>query len=317
MIRIPDPNAQENPDLIQLEGKKSIVENLVNAINAFVQDRDLRSTTTVPVPSGRHGLLIGKGGETRRNMESRFGVRISIPHTSVTGPERESVQVSGLPADVEKAQEHIFGLVKENDTETISVPRSLHHMVADSGEVNLFRSLNRDHQVSVAHGGQAPPPRSEGQTSQANGSAAGGGLPLITDAEIDRSTLDAEQQHSWDVSEALTGNGEDADSVIPWVLRGPSAESVAQAKARVLEAMAKAKESCVGLLTLPDPKMNRLVIGQGGSTVREIRKQSGCKIDVPKSGTENSTIEIRGKREDVERAKEMILSAVVNGTGRR
>jgi polyribonucleotide nucleotidyltransferase len=80
-----------------------------------------------------------------------------------------------------------------------------------------------------------------------------------------------------------------------------------------------AKQNTTGYLVLPDPRTYRHVIGQGGSKVNAIRKQSGCKITVPRNQAEDEAIEIVGSKEGVEKAKELILQAVkegVDGTSR-
>lgn len=58
---------------------------------------------------------------------------------------------------------------------------------------------------------------------------------------------------------------------------------------------------------------SRYVIGQGGQKVNSIRKQSGCKINVPKAGSGEQAIELAGSAEGVEKAKELILEAVKEG----
>ena len=67
------------------------------------------------------------------------------------------------------------------------------------------------------------------------------------------------------------------------------------------------------MLFRSDPRLYRYVIGQGGQKVNAIRKQSGCTIDVPKSGEGREAIEICGSEEGVEIAKDLILKAVQEG----
>ena len=97
-----------------------------------------------------------------------------------------------------------------------------------------------------------------------------------------------------------------------------AADAMNKAKKLVEAAIATAKQSVTGLLILPDPKTYRFVIGPGGATVNNIRKQTGSKVDVPKAGGSSEAIEIRGTRDAVEQAKEMVIEAVKNGAaGRR
>ena len=105
---------------------------------------------------------------------------------------------------------------------------------------------------------------------------------------------------------------------IPWILRG-SAESVAKARALLEKAMEQARLQqwqSIGYLVLPDPKTYRFIIGQGGSQINAIRKETGCRITVPRDQCQGSPIEIVGSKEGIEKARDIILDVVKSG-GRR
>lgn len=303
------PRADASDNLIRLEGHKDVVEKLIAQIQAIVEGREQQVTEAVEVPPERHGGLIGRGGATRKGLEEKFGVAISIPSTSTTGPARSQVKVTGLPANVAQAKEHILGMTKEREGTTINVPKRLYHAVAEG---NLFGNLNRNLGVKVDHAGQQKPPRPEASTAKLNGGAKG--LPLITDAVLDPSALDVQEHHKWDLVDTAPA-GDDSDTM-PWVFKGQDADKVAKAVAIVQEAIKGAQNSSTGYLILPDPKSYRFVIGPSGSTVNTIRKETGCKIDVPKSGSSGEAIEIRGTHSAVEQAKEMIIDAVVDAQQR-
>ena len=251
----------------------------------------------------KHRLIIGRGGETRRSLESQFKVNIDVPKLTQEGPGRSQVRVSGQPGDVEKARNHILALVKDQEGETFQVPRRLHHSISDNGQ--FFRRLRNDHGVTVDHAGQHPPSKPAAvPRSLVNGGAA---LPLITD---DPSSM---ANHSWEVID--NGGASTEDGEIPWILRG-SSENVARAHAVLQKAIDQAQtqqESSIGYLVLPDPRTYRLVVGQGGSQINSIRKQTGCKITVPRDQAKGAAIEIVGSKEGVEQAKDIILEVAQNG----
>lgn len=252
------------------------------------------------VPVEKHRSLIGRGGETKRQLESQFNVSIDIPRqgSGLTG-----VKLVGQPADVEKAKDHISSLIKEQQGETIQVPRKYHNAISENGQ--FFRRLRNDHKVTVDHAGQSVPPKPKPSSTRANN----GALPLITDdAEA------ANDAHSWTIVD--TASSEDGD--IPWVLKG-SQDNIEKAKKAIAAALEQAqKNNTIGYLILPDPSTYRHVIGQGGSKVNSIRKQSGCKINVPRDQARDEAIEIQGSKEGCEKAKELILQAVREGqAGRR
>lgn len=257
----------------------------------------------------KHRLLIGHGGETRRNLESQFKVSIDIPKISQQGPARSQIKIEGQPKDVEQAKAHILKLTKDEDGETVQVPRRLHHSVF----AEVFHRLRRDFRVTIDHAGQQPPskpknsPRSSGQGA--------GALPLITD---DQDSLD---KYSWEIVDNNVESTEPGD--IPWVLRG-SPENVSKARAALEKAIGQVQtqqHSVTGYLVISDPGSHRYIVGNNGSQIDKIRKHTGCKIQVPRAHEKGEPIEIVGSKDGVENAKEIILGVVRkggnSGNGRR
>jgi rRNA processing protein Krr1/Pno1 len=301
-IQFPKQDADGNT--IKVEGRSEVVKKIVARIQAIVAERESQVTDAVDVPIEKHRTIVGRGGETKRNLEAQFKVSIDVPRQ---GSGQTSVKIVGQAADVEKAKAHIQNLVKEQQGETVLIPRALHHAVSNNGQI--FRRLRNDFGVTVDHGGQTVPPKPTASSTSTR--ANGGALPLITDEP--ETAADA---HSWKVVEQNTSSSaEEGD--IPWILRG-SPENVEKAKKAIQTALEQAtKHNAVGYLILPDPKTYRFVIGQGGSKVNAIRKQSGCKITVPRDQTQGEAIEVVGSKEGVEKAKELILAAVREGVSSR
>lgn len=77
-----------------------------------VSARENQTTETVDVPTDKHRMLIGRGGDARRQLEAQFKVQINIPKQD-SGATK--VKVTGGKEDVEKAVGHIQGLVKERE----------------------------------------------------------------------------------------------------------------------------------------------------------------------------------------------------------
>ncbi|MCJ1478369.1 hypothetical protein MMC13_007049 [Lambiella insularis] len=295
------PRQDSDESTIRLEGDKDLVEKLIQAINAFVEQRENQSTEVVEIAPEKHRLLIGHGGETRKALETKFNISLDIPRQTVQGPERSHVKLAGSPENVEKAKHHILQLVQDQEGETVHVPRDLHNVVSDNGQ--FFRRLRQDHKVTVDHAGQQPPTRpTSAPRPRIN---AGAALPLITDEP------DSLDNHSWEIVDhgsEITETGE-----IPWVLRG-SPQNVARARATLQKALEQARMSgSTGYLILPDPKTYRFIIGPGGSQINSIRKETGCKINVPRDQAKGEAIEIVGSSQGVERAKDIILETVRNG----
>lgn len=291
------PKAESDGNLVKIEGNKDVVDKIIAAMQRIIAERDSQVTETIEVPTEKHRSLIGRGGETKKDLESKLKVSLDIPRQ---GNGQTGVKITGAPTEVEKAKSHILELIKEQEGETVQVPKNLHHIISDNGR--FFRKLQSDLQVTVDHAGHKQPPKPSAPSSTR---ANGGSLPLITDDED--TVADA---HSWNIITAGSG----IDGEIPWVLRGP-ADNVTKAKSNLAAAIEQAlKNTTTGYLVLPDPRTYRFVIGQGGSKVNSIRKETGCKITVPRDQAKDEAIEISGSAEGVEKAKDLVLQAVKEGS---
>ncbi|KAF5009408.1 hypothetical protein FDECE_4375 [Fusarium decemcellulare] len=285
------PKQEADGNTIKIEGRTDVVQKIVDRIQEIVGERESQVTEVVDVPIENHRSLIGRGGDAKRQLESKFTVSIDVPRQ---GDGKTGVKVSGRPENVAKAKEHILSLVKNQQGETIQVPRNLHYSISNGGQ--FFRQLRNNHQVTVDHAGQPLPPKPDSSTRSNVGT-----LPLITDD--DDATTDA---HSWKVVQVDSGD----DGDFPWVLRG-TPENVEKAKEAIAKALEQAKKNdATGYLVLPDPRTYRHVIGPNGSKVNSIRKQSNCKIQVPRDQAKDEAIEIIGTKDGVELAKDLILAAM-------
>ncbi|KUJ12448.1 uncharacterized protein LY89DRAFT_785807 [Mollisia scopiformis] len=290
------PKADADGNTIKVSGKEDLVDKIIAAMQQIVIDRESQTTETIDVPTDKHRSLIGRGGETKKDLEAKFKVAIDIPRQ---GSEQSGIKITGQPKDVEAAKAHIIDITKEQAGETVQVPRKVHHSVSDNGQ--FFRKLRNDHQVTVDHAGAKLPPR---PSAEAPAWVLASDMPLITDEDV----TDAHQFKTT----SLSGSNDDGE--IPWVFRG-SPEGIAKAKTLLAAAIEQAsKNDTMGHLTLPDPSTYRYVIGQGGSKVNSIRKATGCKITVPRDQAANQPIEIIGSAEGVEKARQLILKAVQDGS---
>ncbi|KAF3492312.1 lysine-rich arabinogalactan protein 19 [Arthroderma uncinatum] len=299
------PRAESEETTIKLEGKEVVVTNLINAIEEFVRQKEDQVTASLDVPQAQHRLLIGRGGDTRRQLEAQFNVILDVPKQGST---RTDVKIKGPSASVEEAKTHIQSMLKDQQGETVEVPRHLHHIISDNGA--FFRQLRNNHQVTVDHAGHKIPTRPSPAASESRNDS--GSLPLITDsADTPIDTF------SWKIVEPNTTAPSDSTTeptTIPWVLSG-SPEAVTKAKSLLNAAIQSASQpSCTGYLILPDPKTYRFVVGTGGSQINAIRARTGCRINVPKGQSSSEAIEIKGSKDNLEVAKEMILEAVKAGS---
>jgi len=304
MIQFPKQGSPETA--IRIQGQKEVVKRIAEAIQAIVTQKEGEKTETMEIPPEKHRHLIGPQGAIRRKMEDDFQVEIAVPRTGISGPERSMVKITGQPKDVAAAMAHIESLMKERATHSMDIPVHLHHIVSDDGAI--FRRLKNDHGITVDHAGKKPPMKAAMAGASRSGQN-GGPMPLITDSPSDA-------PYSWELLEPQAVSSED-QTTIPWILRG-NEDKLEKGKAMVEKALEKAlanasKPSCTGYLTLADPKTYRFVIGPGGSSINSIRHKTGVQIQVPKQGSDMDAIEIKGAKEGVLKAKDLVLEAVENG----
>ncbi|KAI9796434.1 MAG: hypothetical protein M1835_004099 [Candelina submexicana] len=303
MVRFPRPDSDDNT--VRVEGSKTVVEKIIAAIQAIADERGNQVTQTIDIAPVKHKRLIGRGGETRRHLEAQFNVILDIPRQTASDATRSSVKLTGQPSSVESAKVHILEMVKDQEGETVQVPLNLHHAVSENGQI--FRRFRNEHKVTIDHDGHQPP--ASMATSSTRSRVSGTALPLITDNQDSKTTF------SWEVQDSHSGNSAEGD--IPWVLRG-APDDVLKARKALQKAIEQAQQqSSTGFLILPDPRAYRHVIGPGGSQVNSIRKRTGCKITVPRDQARGEAIEIKGTKEGVEEAKDIILEAVRSGAAGR
>lgn len=290
MVRFPNQGSES--DEIAIHGNIEVVDKIIAAIQRIVTEKENQVTIKVDVAPEKHRKLIGREGSARRDLESRFKVTIDIPRQRPSETASSEVKITGMVNDVEIAKQHILQIVQEPDGETIQVPIHLHHAIADGG---FFKQLHSKFKVSVDHNGQPRPPKPEEPNSD-----VARDLPLITD-EV------AEDNVSWEIVEKSSS---EHDGIYPWILRG-TPDNVEKAKIEIQKAIVTAKkQSFVGFLNLPDPRKYRFVVGPGGATVDKIRRDTGCRITVPRNQAVGEAIILHGDREGLEKAKDLIMEIV-------
>lgn len=305
------PRQGDESDNLTVKGTADVVENIIASIQAFVDERENQVTETLDVPVGQHRELIGPNGSIRKKLEGDFGVTLDVPRL---GSGQTGVKISGPPDNVYKAKEHIQGITTRPRGETVMVPRHLHNVVSRNGA--LFRELSRDG-IRVDHNGQKPPAKSRDGHRSPRVRNSNGDMPLITDQP-------GEESYLWDIVSNQSALDDDTGE-IPWVIFGgkdSSDDAVAKAKEKIESSLAKAAEPRhTGYLILPDPRMHRHIIGQGGSTINSIRKQSGCDIQVPNrnsaQGEEGEAITIVGREDGVLTARDLIIKEIKRAEGER
>lgn len=297
MVRFPNQDSEGHE--ITVQGNADVVDKIVKSIQKIVAEKANQVSITIEVAPEKHRKLIGREGSIRKEIEATFGVTIDIPRHRPGQVSSSDIKITGAEENIEKAKNNILERIKDDEGETMMVPRHLYHAITDGGE--FVRQLYKQYKVKVNHNNEPRPPKSEDRKPKVNDD-----LPLITDTE------DTSQKYTWEIEETL--RVEDGD--FPWVLVG-TPEDIEKAKVDIEKAIATAeKQSCIGYLILPNPSKYRYVVGPGGSQVNKIRRDTGCRITIPRNQSNNEAITMHGSKEGLEKAKEIILGLVnQNGNG--
>jgi YbbR domain-containing protein len=73
------PRQGEESDDLSVKGTADVVQQIVAAIQAFVDERENQTTETIDVPVSQHRDLIGPGGSIRKKLEEEHAVSINVP----------------------------------------------------------------------------------------------------------------------------------------------------------------------------------------------------------------------------------------------
>ena len=261
------------------------------------------STEDMMLPTSKVGLVIGKGGETIRSLQDRAGVRMTIYQNPPEATETEKkLSITGPPERVASCKQMVLEMLAEKDME-----RS--RRMGGGGGVNEYGS-----QMSGERGrGYGPGPVVEvAVPPNFIGLVIGKGGESIKRIQQESGT-----RIQFDTNKV------DANGNKVCAISGPP-DCVARAQELIQEIIDNSAAHRSGRfmggdeLRLPVPS-NRCgaVIGRGGETIRVIKQQSGCDIELDKvskaMGGEEKVFIIRGAPDRIAIAKQLINEKVRGG----
>ena len=78
-------------------------------------DHIIASNLEICVPGHKVGLIIGKGGETIKQLQERSGAKIIIIQDSPEAAHEKPLRITGDPNAVETAKELVQEILNQND----------------------------------------------------------------------------------------------------------------------------------------------------------------------------------------------------------
>ncbi|CCE64612.1 hypothetical protein TPHA_0I01060 [Tetrapisispora phaffii CBS 4417] len=314
------PNADSNEEMIVVSGPKKFVDAAIKEIKKIVDDFKKRVTKELEIPNDRQGALIGPGGIVRNQLESEFNITLDVPQKGQTG----KVKISGLEENIEKAIKKITTeILRDNYDVEIQVPANVHEYVADRG--SLIQQLRYDNFINVRHGND-----NRRATKLSNTEIV---IPIekvagaetdkvkVTVEEVSSPTANEEGTISWRLTyepldDIIMFDGEEQEQTKPKETPEQKAEKKKEVIAKVTKIIedrisAAPSANYAGYVWSANPRNFNKVVGPGGSNVKKIRNSTNTIISVPKrSDKVNNVIYVRGTKEDVTKATEIIVKTL-------
>lgn len=308
--RVDVPNAKSEKSAITIEGPKDFVSKVKNQIEQLVTELENSVQKELDIPSEKYGALIGPGGSVRRELESKFKVRISVPNKNDTSGK---VTISGLAANIEACEAAIKSdIIKNNYDLEILIPSQFHSYVSENG---LFiQRLRSEFSTDVAHGNfSGLANKISRQQFKVPEDVAGSSEEKVkvTIKELSEQSAKAEN-----IPWRLTYSPIDLSDIL-----GDEAKSTESDKATALQKvsdlinqrLADAKEvNSEGFVWTQNPSKFRTVVGPNGSSLKEIRNQAKVVVQVPrKTDHINNVIYVKGSKAGVEKACDLITKKLL------
>ncbi|RHY05994.1 hypothetical protein DYB28_000107 [Aphanomyces astaci] len=217
------------------------------------------TTLNIPVPKTLVGLIIGKGGETIRELQGKSGCHIQVARENEVNPDQveRTVMCSGTPAQLEMAKQLITDLLGDR----------LHGGGGHGGETMKMPVPND--KVGLIIGRQ-------GTTVKGVQQRSGASIVIPPAADVDNPTIrtlmisgshDAREKARQEIQLLVS----DQHSLVP-------------AGANVI------------YMQIPNDRVRMIVgivIGRGGSTVKAIQDRNNVKVQIPNVVDPGSMPEVR------------------------
>ncbi|XP_012215357.1 vigilin [Linepithema humile] len=314
-VEMPAPDSATGT--ITLRGPQ---EKLGQALNKVYEKANSVRTAVVEAPVWIHKYIIGRKGVNIKKITQE------MPKVNVefTGKE-DKIKIEGPPEEVEKAQNELQHMANDlkaklTFTELNVDPRFYKHIIGKNGcNVNRVKE-GTGVVISISENDGSNIIRIEGNlagVSKAQTELVEMVKKLENEKEKDviidhryyRNIIGNKGDNIKEIRDkfnqvqiTIPGPGDKGDIV---KIRGPK-EDVDKCHKYLMKLVKELNESNYVLEVPIFKQFHKFVIGKGGVNIRKIREETQTKIDLPAEGEKSDVITITGKKENVEKAKEMI-----------
>ncbi|XP_020289119.1 vigilin [Pseudomyrmex gracilis] len=316
-VSVEMPASDSATGTITLRGPQ---EKLGQALNKVYEKANSVRTAVVEAPVWIHKYIIGRKGVNIKKITQE------MPKVNVefTGKE-DKIKIEGPPEEVEKAQNELQMMANDliaklTFTELNVDPRFYKHIIGKNGcNVNRVKegtgvvisiSENDGNNVIRIEGNLAGVLKAQTELVEMVKKLENEKeKDVIIDHRYYRNIIGNKGDNIKEIRDkfnqvqiTIPGPGEKGDIV---KIRGPK-EDVDKCHKHLMKLVKELNESNYVLEVPIFKQFHKFVIGKGGVNIRKIREETQTKIDLPAEGEKSDVITITGKKENVEKAKEMI-----------
>ncbi|XP_076653827.1 satellite-binding protein 1 Dp1 isoform X2 [Halictus rubicundus] len=316
-VSVEMPASDSPTGTITLRGPQ---EKLGQALDKVYEKANSVRTAVVKAPVWIHKYIIGrKGVNIKRITQEMPKVNVEF-----TGKE-DKIKIEGPPEEVEKAQNELQLMASDlisklTFTELKVDPRFYKHIIGKNGcNVNRVKegtgvviniSENDGSNVIRIEGNVAGVMKAETELVEMVKKLENEKeKDVIIDHRYYPSIIGNKGDNIKEIRDkfnqvqiTIPGPGEKGDIV---KIRGPK-EDVDKCHKYLMKLVKELNENNYVLEVPIFKQFHKFVIGKGGVNIRKIREETQTKIDLPAEGEKSDVITITGKKENVEKAKEMI-----------
>jgi len=315
------PSSDSTSETITLRGPQ---DKLGLALTKVYEKANSVVSHDVHCPTWLHKYLIGKKGSKLQTLIGDLSKQVHIEFVDVG----DIIKIEGPPSDAEKAKEILEtqanDLVAKMDFVEIDVDAKYHkHIIGKGG--STVNKLKQEADVMI----NIPDDRASSNCIRIEGNKDGvkqakeeleslvskmqneREKDLIIEARFHRQLIGPKGENIQKIREefdavqiSFPDLGSKSDIV---KLRGPR-DDVEKCGKQLTKMFKDLLENNYQVKVPIFKQFHKFIIGKSGATIKEIRKETDTKIDLPESGSDSDVITITGKKENVVKAQEKITS---------
>jgi len=315
------PSSDSPSETITLRGPQ---DKLGLALTKVYEKANSVVSYDVHCPTWLHKYLIGKKGSKLQALIGELSKQVHIEFLDAG----DVIKIEGPPSDAEKAKEILETqaneLVTKMDFVEIDVDAKYHkHIIGKGG--STVNKLKQEADVMI----NIPDDRASSNCIRIEGNKDGVSKAkeelealvskmqnerekdLIIEARFHRQLIGPKGENIQKIREefdavqiSFPDLGSKSDIV---KLRGPR-DDVDKCSKQLTKMSKELLENNYQVKVPIFKQFHKFIIGKSGATIKEIRKETNTRIDLPESGSESDVITITGIKENVEKAVEKITS---------